>query len=133
MRGFDWQLGGLIDKDPPAIPVTAPVREPALFTLDVSTGTARSYPQHTQAHTPTPREQPKHLASHNLGFLFKSTNPLMMNTRERGMLPSVPTNNGRLSIKFQCTVLCAIIKSISVFYNYVRSPTHKIKLLLFDI
>lgn len=26
VRVFDWQLGGLIDKDPPAIPVTAPVK-----------------------------------------------------------------------------------------------------------
>lgn len=82
VRGFDWQLGGLIDKDPPAIPVTAPVREPALFTLDVSTGTARSHPQHSQAHTPTPREQPKHLAFHNLGFPFKSPVHLRW-TRER--------------------------------------------------
>lgn len=63
--------GGLIDKDPPAIPLTAPVRAPALFTLDVSTGTARSFPLYhppppnTQAHTLTSREQAKHLASPN--------------------------------------------------------------------
>lgn len=51
VRRFDWRLGGLIDKDPPAIPVTAPVREPARLTSDVSTGRAHSHPQHTQTHT----------------------------------------------------------------------------------
>ena len=50
---FDWQLegAGVIDKDPPAIPVTAPVREPARLTSDVSNGTARSHPKYTQKHT----------------------------------------------------------------------------------
>ena len=82
VRGFDWRLGGVIDKDPPAAPVTAPVREPARLTSDVSTGTARSHPQHTHIQ----RQQPKHLAYQPLTKPFTSAS-VCLTVILKGMTP----------------------------------------------
>lgn len=68
---------GLIDKDPPAIPVTAPVREPAHLTSDVSTGTACSHPHHTHTNRHTHRERTdKTFGLPLLSFLNGAQHPL---------------------------------------------------------
>lgn len=56
-EGIWLAAGGLIDKDPPAIPVTAPVRVPTHLTLDVSTVTAHSHPHCMYRHAQRDREK----------------------------------------------------------------------------